>query len=246
MLSMRCSFMITIFPNSTHFFLYYRLVEQESIDEFSPIKNTKLENDVQHKLNLISMDHPHNYIKKNVEKIHKINEKCIHTAVFTPLLAEKMIKLKLNCKMKVKHKERLIWNRLRIKVHWNNCEWHFVVRKHNQQHITHIWLLWQFDSSNVVQCWLQSMVLALGIGAFGFKGKKLEWKASWFEWTAMAAKFNISIWSEWVNDDDERFHAIKQMKSNNMNNKETERDKSDKGNIWMEMTIFFTFIVFVI
>lgn len=106
------------------------------------------------------MDHPHNYIKKNFEKIHKINEKCIHAAVFTPLLAEKMIKLKLNCKMKVKHKERLIWNRLRIKVHWNNREWHFVVRKHNQQHITHIWLLWQFDSSNVVQCWLQSMVLA--------------------------------------------------------------------------------------
>lgn len=154
----------------------------------------------------------HNYIKKKVEKIHKINEKCIHTAVFPTLLAEKMIKLKLNYKMKVKHKERLIWNRLRIKVHWNNCEWHFVVRKHNQQHIAHIWLLWQFDSLTVVQyehtvdC--KAWYWHLKSGLLASERKSLSGKLHDLNELQWPPNSILSICGVCVNDDDERFHAI--------------------------------------
>lgn len=111
--------------------------------------------------------------------------------------------------MKVKHKERLKWNRLRTKVHWNNCEWHFVVRKHNQ-HTSHRHTDDCYDSLTVQMLRYEySVEQSECIGAFVLGEKAWAEKLLRLNFT-MAAKFNCKMCESLTMD--ERFEVFISMK----------------------------------
>lgn len=107
------NFVITILANSTRFLVLSLFNWTIILAEYFLFENTRLENDWYHYSNSISMDFNNSIIFSPIKQ--KLNKSTIKEEFSW----EKIIKLKW-ISLSKSNTKRLIWNRLRAKVHWNN------------------------------------------------------------------------------------------------------------------------------